>query len=106
MNGEELDPKIEKGELCWVTQLYPISEEPKIVILPKPLQKLIDIEDLFHELNNLLPPRAHDHRPIKGVVMSQEGKLITFLSKALGPKNLGLSTYEKELMTILMAVHK
>ena len=40
VNGEEFDPEREKGELCWVTQLYPISEEPKTVILPKPLQKI------------------------------------------------------------------
>ena len=92
MNREELDPELEKGE-CWVTQL----EEPKTVILPKPLQKLIDIDqDLFHEPNNLPSPRAHDHSiPIKeGVVLSQEGKPITLLSKALGPKNTDISTYE------------
>jgi hypothetical protein len=33
-----------------------------------------------------------------------EGHPIVYLSKALGPKSRGLSTYEKEYMTILVAV--
>lgn len=39
-----------------------------------------------------------------GVVLSQEGHPISYLSRALGPKNRGLSTYEKEFMAILLAV--
>jgi hypothetical protein len=31
-----------------------------------------------------------------GVVLLQEGHPLAFLSKALGPKSKGLSTYEKE----------
>nr|CAD1837746.1 unnamed protein product [Ananas comosus var. bracteatus] len=38
--------------------------------------------------------------------MSQDGKPIAYLSKAIGVKHLGLSTYEKEFLTILMAVQK
>lgn len=34
----------------------------------------------------------------------QEGHPIAYLSKALGPKSCGLSTYEKEYMAILVAV--
>jgi hypothetical protein len=34
----------------------------------------------------------------------QDGHPLVFLSKALGPKNRGLSTYEKEYMAILLAV--
>lgn len=41
-----------------------------------------------------------------GAVLSQEGRPIAYLSKALGPKNAGLSTYDKELMAIIMAVSK
>ena len=36
----------------------------------------------------------------------QEGHPIAFLSKALSPRNLGLSAYEKELLALLMAVTK
>lgn len=39
-----------------------------------------------------------------GAVLMQEGHPIAYLSKALGPKSRGLSTYEKEYMTILVAV--
>jgi hypothetical protein len=39
-----------------------------------------------------------------GAVLMQNGHPLAFLSRALGPKNQGLSTYEKEYMAILLAV--
>jgi hypothetical protein len=39
-----------------------------------------------------------------GAVLMQEGHPLAFLSKALGPKSRGLSTYEKEYMIILIVV--
>lgn len=39
-----------------------------------------------------------------GVVLLQNGRPLAFLSRALGPKNQGLSAYEKEYMAILIAV--
>jgi hypothetical protein len=39
-----------------------------------------------------------------GVVLMQDGHPLAFISKALGPKSRGLSTYEKEYMAILVAV--
>jgi hypothetical protein len=39
-----------------------------------------------------------------GAVLQKRGHPIAYISKALGPKNLGLSTYEKECLTILFAV--
>jgi hypothetical protein len=39
-----------------------------------------------------------------GAILMQEGHPIAYLSKALGPKSRGLSTYEKEYMTILIVV--
>ncbi|KAL2232433.1 UNVERIFIED_CONTAM: putative mitochondrial protein [Sesamum indicum] len=41
-----------------------------------------------------------------GVALMQEGRLITYLSKALATKNLGLSTYEKEFLELLLTVTK
>lgn len=41
-----------------------------------------------------------------GALLMQHGKPIAFYSKGLGPKALALSTYEKELMAIVMAVQK
>ncbi|KAL0361047.1 UNVERIFIED_CONTAM: Retrovirus-related Pol polyprotein from transposon.6 [Sesamum radiatum] len=39
-----------------------------------------------------------------GAVLMQEGKPIAYLSKALATKNMGLSTYEKEFLALLLAV--
>lgn len=41
-----------------------------------------------------------------GAVLQQNDHPIAFMSKALGPCNQGLSTYEKEYLTILMAVEQ
>ena len=39
-----------------------------------------------------------------GAVLTQQGHPLAFISKALGPRNMGLSTYEKEYLAILVAV--
>lgn len=39
-----------------------------------------------------------------GAVLQQNGHPIAYVSKALGMKSKGLSTYEKECLDILMAV--
>ena len=39
-----------------------------------------------------------------GVVLLQEGHPIAYISRALGPKNQALSTYEKECPAILLAI--
>lgn len=39
-----------------------------------------------------------------GAVLMQAGHPLAFLSKALGPRSQGLSTYEKEYMAILLAI--
>jgi hypothetical protein len=41
-----------------------------------------------------------------GAVLSQQGHLVAFLSKALSVNNQKLSTYEKEFLAVLMAVDK
>ncbi|KAJ4765914.1 polyprotein [Rhynchospora pubera] len=41
-----------------------------------------------------------------GAVLTQNGRPLVFLSKALGVKNAAKSTYEKELMAIVMAISK
>jgi hypothetical protein len=41
-----------------------------------------------------------------GAVLMQGGHPLAFLSKALGPPSLGLSTYEKEYMVILLALEQ
>lgn len=39
-------------------------------------------------------------------ILMQENHPITFISKALAPKHQGLSTYEKELLDLVLAVTK
>lgn len=39
-------------------------------------------------------------------VLMQNGHPLAYLSKALGPKSVGLSIYEKEFLAILLAVQK
>lgn len=39
-------------------------------------------------------------------MLMQEGKPIAYLSKALANRHLGLSTYENELMAVIMVVQK
>jgi small ligand-binding sensory domain FIST len=39
-----------------------------------------------------------------GAVLQQNGHLIEYVSKGLGPKNQALSTYEKECLAILLAM--
>jgi hypothetical protein len=39
-----------------------------------------------------------------GAVLSQDGHPVSYPSHALGPKNRGLSAYEKEFLAILLAV--
>lgn len=41
-----------------------------------------------------------------GAMPSQEGHPVAYLSKALGPRSKGLSTYEKECMAVLLAVER
>jgi hypothetical protein len=41
-----------------------------------------------------------------GVMLSQEGRPLTFFSKALSSKHLGLSIYKKKNMAILMVVER
>lgn len=41
-----------------------------------------------------------------GAVLMQDGQPLAYLSKALSSKHLGLSTYEKELLAVIMATQK
>jgi hypothetical protein len=41
-----------------------------------------------------------------GVVLMQQGRLVAFLSKDLGPMHQQLSIYEKEFLALIMAIEK
>lgn len=41
-----------------------------------------------------------------GAVLSQRGHPLAFVSRSLGPRNRGLSVYEKEYLAILLAIQQ
>lgn len=41
-----------------------------------------------------------------GAMLTQDGHPLAYISRALGPKSRGLSTYEKEYMAALLAVQQ
>jgi hypothetical protein len=41
-----------------------------------------------------------------GAVLIQEGHLIAYISKSLGPKQQVMSIYEKEMLAIMYAINK
>ena len=41
-----------------------------------------------------------------GAVLLQKGHPLAYISKDLGPRSRGLSTYEREYLAILEAVHQ
>jgi hypothetical protein len=98
-------------------------------LLSKPLTNLLkkgeiyvwtsEAEASFHTLKNALmtvpvlalpnfskPFEIETYASNKGIgaVLQQEGHHIAYISRALGPKAQGLSTYEKECLAILLAV--
>jgi hypothetical protein len=98
-------------------------------LLSKPLTNLLkkgeiyvwtsEAEASFHTLKNALmtvpvlalpnfskPFEIETDASDKGIgaVLQQEGHHIAYISRALGPKAQGLSTYEKECLAILLAV--
>jgi hypothetical protein len=100
-------------------------------ITSKPLTELLKKNSLFiwtseHEHSFAALKKALTHSPVLalpnfskpfyietdasvleiGAVLMQEGHPLAFISKALGPKSLGLSTYEKEYMAILLAIQQ
>jgi len=98
-------------------------------ILPKPLTELLRKNTIFtwtsvyhesflalkHALSSsLVLALPNFSRPFSietdasgggiGAVLAQDGHPLAYLSRALGPRSLGLSTYEKQYMAVLMAI--
>lgn len=81
----------------WTSTHQTAFEALKAALISAPVLALPDFSKVFE-----IETDASDNRV--GVVLMQAGHPLAFLSKALGPKNRGLSTYEKECMAILLAV--
>ncbi|KAL2243763.1 UNVERIFIED_CONTAM: Retrovirus-related Pol polyprotein from transposon opus [Sesamum indicum] len=103
-------------------QGYGVISKPLTSLLKKDVFEWnVDAEKTFNHLNELMVSAPMLAMPDFsqpfivetdgsgkgiGVVLMQGGKFISYISKALAPKNLGLSTYEKELLALLLAVTK
>jgi hypothetical protein len=87
---------LKKDQFVWTDKqeqafadLKKIMTEPPVLALPN------------FSLPFILEADACDHGI--GAVLMQQGKPISFLSKALGPRSAGWSTYDKEALAILEA---
>lgn len=84
---------------CWTSEHEASFQSLKQALLSAPVLALPDFKKPYE-----IETDASDIGI--GAVLMQAGHPIAFLSKALGPKSRGLSTYEKESLAILMVVEK
>ena len=81
----------------WTSEAQTAFDTLKSALISAPVLALPDFECLF-----IVETDACDVGI--GAVLLQNEHPLAFVSKALGPRNRGLSTYEKEYMAILLAV--
>lgn len=89
---------LKKDSFTWNTQPTAAFEELKVMTTP-PVLALPDFSQTF-------VIKVDASGVGIGAVLMQNGNLIVFLSKALSPRNLLLSTYERELLALILAVTK
>ena len=82
---------------CWTSEHSEAFQALKQALISAPVLALPDFSKVF-----TVETDASDKGI--GAVLQQDGHPIAYLSKALGPKNQVLSTYEKESLAILMAI--
>lgn len=89
---------LKKGVLfIWTSETEASFQALKQLLISSPVLALPDFSKTF-----VLETDASDKGI--GAVLHQDGHPIAFVSRALGPKAQGLSTYEKECFAILLAV--
>jgi hypothetical protein len=81
----------------WTSETQASFEALKVALTSTPVLALPNFSKTFEIETNASAIGV-------GVVLMQDGHPLAFLSKALGPRNRGLSTYEKECLAILLAV--
>ena len=100
------------GIICW--PLFDALKKDSLIWLDKQeaafqlLQKKITSPPVLAMPNFSMPFTLEADASDQGigVVLMQQGKPMSFISKSLGPKSAGLSTYDKEAMAILEALKK
>ena len=98
MLAKPLTELLKKGQLfVWTATTEQAFQTLKQALTTAPVLTLPNFDKPF-----VLETDAYDKGI--GAVLQQDGHPIAYVSRALGPKNQGLSTYEKESLAILMAV--
>lgn len=97
--SKPLTQLLKKGAFNWDTSADAAFEKLKSAMSTTPVLAMPNFDKPF-----VVESDASYHGI--GAVLMQEGQPIAYLSKALSPKHLGLSTYEKELLEIIMATQK
>lgn len=96
--AKPLTELLKKGQIfAWTTITEQAFQALKDALTSAPVLALPDFSKPFVVETDALEKGI-------GAVLQQEGHPIAYISRALGPKNQGLSTYEKESLAILMAV--
>lgn len=96
--AKPLTSLLKNGELyVWTSETESSFQTLKIALMTAPVLALPDFSKTF-----VLETDASDKAI--GAVLQQDGHPLAFVSKALGHKAQGLSTYDKECYAILLAV--
>ncbi|GMI80672.1 hypothetical protein HRI_001736500 [Hibiscus trionum] len=97
--SKPLTQLLKKDSFVWSSEAESAFQELKQAMCKAPVLALSNFSKTFY-LETDASSRG------VGVVLSQEGRPVAFLSKALGPKHIDLSIYEREYIAILLAVTK
>ena len=90
---------LKKNAFEWTDKAEKAFEKLKEAISQPPVLALPDFKQGFVVECDVSGVRI-------GAILMQEGRPLTFFSQALKGKNLFLSTYEKELLALVLAVKK
>lgn len=90
---------LKKGQFLWSEEAQEAFNQLKRALTETPVLQLPNFKKSF-----VVETDACYHGI--GAILMQEGHPLAYLSKALAPKSLGYSVYEKEFLAILLAVQK
>lgn len=96
MVAKPLTELLKKRKFCWSTKAEESFMKLKEVVTTTPVLAMPDFTQPFTLETDACKNGV-------GAVLMQHGMPVSYFSKALGPKYLGLSTYEKELLAIIIA---
>lgn len=90
---------LKKGAFHWTEETQAAFEKLKTAMCQTPVMGIPNFNKNFVVETDACMSGA-------GAVLMQEGRPLSFFSKAFSPRNMGLSTYEKELLAVVLAVNK